>query len=381
MYTIVYRYKSEIIFMSSFDRIYEIKREYSKEDFLRNVLINLSKDTNSPSNIMDSKFSEVKEFKKEMINVTADVDVSYSGSVGYDRKETYTDYESKYDKDLGKNIQVPVTKTRIVTDWRPHSGNISTHNKVYSTVNSEYWDYEIESLFNSATKELKNENIIESSDVNLNKIALERAVRGCETHAEYDVRWPGDHQKDTSYHHNTSVTKIVCYVFPYYEVEYTYDGKTYKSRGVAFGKPNEKHKTPQNSVNVESIATVEKRGQSKVQKARKPLKFRTISIVIAVISALLTVGFISLLPTQPTVGNIVGFIISLILLIASIPTAIFLKKKVNKDVWAEESLIIKEKQELNNLKVEKLAAKLKMLGLRELSSNEKNSISEEDDYE
>lgn len=47
-------------------------------------------------------------------------DSNYSVSVGYDRQETYTEYENRYEN--GRTRRVAVEKTRTVTDWHPFSG-------------------------------------------------------------------------------------------------------------------------------------------------------------------------------------------------------------------------------------------------------------------
>lgn len=365
--------------MNSFEKIYKIKREYSKEDFLRNVLISLSRDTKSPSNVMDAKFSDVTEFDKEILVVGADVEVSYSGSVGFDRTEQYTEYVKKWDSKLGAYVTEPVTKTRIVTDWRPHSGNLSTH-KVDFVINEDDPDFGLSRLFPGAIRELKDENIIEGENAIVNSRALQIAVRGCETAADYEVRWPGDHFKDTYYNHKTNVTSLECYIVPCYEVKFTYGGKTYRSRGMAFGNPNEIHDTPEIGVNVESIETIQERGRRQIDDAKKPLKVRIACIVISVIAALLTFGFVSLLIYSQPISYIVGTIISSILLVASILGAIIIKKKVEDKIWFIESSISTQKKNLINLKVDKLVAKLQALGLEELSSSEKNDISEKDDY-
>jgi len=49
---------------------------------------------------------------------------SYTASVGYDRVETYIEYETRTDS-KGKTTTVPVTRTRIVTDWHPFQSQIS----------------------------------------------------------------------------------------------------------------------------------------------------------------------------------------------------------------------------------------------------------------
>lgn len=63
--------------------------------------------------------------KKEMMYVPAyifnvDFEATWTASFGYDRKETYTEYQTVY-RD-GKSRKEPVTRTKTVTDWRPQHG-------------------------------------------------------------------------------------------------------------------------------------------------------------------------------------------------------------------------------------------------------------------
>ena len=48
---------------------------------------------------------------------------SFTASAGFDRTESYVDHETRFED--GEHKQVPVTKTRTVTDWRPMSGEAS----------------------------------------------------------------------------------------------------------------------------------------------------------------------------------------------------------------------------------------------------------------
>jgi ribosomal protein S27E len=48
----------------------------------------------------------------------------WTASIGYDRTETFTVHERRVDS-KGKATTVPVTKTRVVTDWKPFSSTIT----------------------------------------------------------------------------------------------------------------------------------------------------------------------------------------------------------------------------------------------------------------
>ncbi|MPW27345.1 hypothetical protein GC105_16390 [Alkalibaculum sp. M08DMB] len=52
---------------------------------------------------------------------TVDYKMQWSASIGHEREETYTDYVKKTTK--GRTRMVPVTKSRTVTDWSPHSSS------------------------------------------------------------------------------------------------------------------------------------------------------------------------------------------------------------------------------------------------------------------
>lgn len=368
-------HKGDVI-MNSFEKIYKVKKEYSKEDFLRNVLIGLSKDEKSPSNLMDAKFSDVVEFDKEVLVVGANVEVSYSGSVGYERQEEYIEYEEKYDRELQRNVTKPVKKTRTVTDWRPHSGSLST-SEVNFAINEDGGELDFASLFTKAIKEAKDEDVVEGGNATVNSDALRCAIADCEFGTRWKVRWPGDRHKDESYNYKTDVTSLECFIVPCYEVEFSYGGKTYNARGVAIGGVNEIHETPEADANIESVEKIQKRGKRQIETAEKPLAIRNIFKIILILSAIMTFVFLGM-------GLIYNFyvpmIISIVVLAISILIVTIISVKVRKKVAFIEFTIAREKKKLSYLKTDKLVAKLKSLGLKELSVSEKNAISNKDDY-
>lgn len=114
-----------------FTKVFQVKKEVEEKDFLRHVLIGLSKDPKNPTNILDAKFGKVSEFYSEILVLSADVEVNYSGSCGYDKQEEYRTTERKYVQqgdrytydgiekiaDRNATVAVDVIKTRTVTDW------------------------------------------------------------------------------------------------------------------------------------------------------------------------------------------------------------------------------------------------------------------------
>ncbi|MDR1577301.1 MAG: hypothetical protein LBT86_03575 [Deltaproteobacteria bacterium] len=90
----------------------------SLHDFIHRIMI---QDEMAPDDIL-----EVSHIESETIAfypcfvAKGSFSANWTASFGYDRQESYTEYETQY---IGKTSRrVPVTKYRTVTDWRPGSG-------------------------------------------------------------------------------------------------------------------------------------------------------------------------------------------------------------------------------------------------------------------
>ena len=112
----------------------------TEQEFLRDALIELATNADSPTDIFDAKFETVKneEIKVLVNEVTADA--FYTVTIGTNRTEEYTVMEKKDVKyykygnrpatssEINKGeyvtvrVDTPVVKTRTVTDWTPFSG-------------------------------------------------------------------------------------------------------------------------------------------------------------------------------------------------------------------------------------------------------------------
>ena len=361
-----------------FQKVFKVKKEVSEEEFLRSVLIGLSRDEKSPSNIMDAKFDEVSEFQTEILGISADIVVNYSGTIGYDRKEIYYETESYYEVSSGKRKTRQVEKTRTVTDWQAYNGVLNTNEGVYVS-NVEYGDRDLDRLFYDAFKQAKDESVVEEGTARVNSDAYKLAVSACESSARFEVHWPGDRQKDERYSFKTDVIDLLCYMVPCYKVFFEYNGENYIARGFAFGEPNETHVVPQADGNVESEEIIEKRRKLNVDKAKKLLKVRPLFIVISVIMSL--VGFYGLINRDskygyPEVCIPLGFITMAVAIIC----AIAIKISVNKKVSEINLTAFNEKEKLSNIKLNNLIRVLDELHLRKLSDEEMDSISEINRY-
>lgn len=377
-----------------FQKVFTIKKEVTKEQFLRNVLIGLSKDDKSPANIMKAEFGEVVEFNTEFLLLSGNIEVNYSGSCGYDRQEQYQTTESRYVSEgdyytcngvqrravRSGSVQVDVIKTRTVTDWMPHSGTINAEETSYG-INDSAVDEGLEGLFVGAIQSANNESIVEEGNASVNTSAYKKALETCERFASYRVSWPGDHHKDTRYNYNTDVTSLECYIVPCYSVEFQYNGKKYRARGLAFGQVNEVHEVPPTADgSVESVEIIEKRRQAKVEEAEKPLKINTLFTVLAVIMGI--VGFYGLVNIGiPDCGAEVCLPLGFGSMVIFIVIQVIISNKVKKVVQGINDLSDKEKRDLNNIKADYLVLALERMNLPALSKSEKNGISSNDDYE
>lgn len=122
-----------------FDSVFTVKKEITKETFLREALIEIAKASETPIDVVNSKFGEVRESVKEVMLCSAHVESDYTASIGYDRIEQYQSTESRRlsegDWYTYKGVRKRATytgthtvdciKERTVTDWQPHSGHIS----------------------------------------------------------------------------------------------------------------------------------------------------------------------------------------------------------------------------------------------------------------
>lgn len=361
-----------------FQNVFKVKKEVSEEQFLRNVLIGLSNDEKSPSNILDAKFDEVSEFQTEILGISADIAVNYSGTIGYDRQETYYETESYYDASLGKRRTKQVEKTRTVTDWQAYNGVLNTNEGVYVS-NIEYGDRDLDRLFSNALKQAKDESVVEEGTASVNPDAYKLAVSACELSARFEVHWPGDRQKDERYSFKTDVIDLLCYIVPCYKVFFEYNGENYMARGFAFGEPNETHVVPQADGNVESEEIIEKRRRLNVDKAKKLLKVKPLFIVISVIMSL--VGFYGLVNLHERFGfSEICIPLGFTTMAIGIICAIAIKISVNKKVSEINSKAFDEKEKLSNIKLNNLIKMLDELHLPKLSDEEMNSISESNRY-
>lgn len=251
-----------------FDKVFTVKKEHSKEQFLRAAMIKLASNIETPLDVVKADFGEVKESVKEVIKCSAHVESDYTASIGYDRQEQYQTTESKrlsagdlYTQngiqkraDYDGSFRVDVVKTRTVTDWQPYSGHIGGDATCVAMNGSEKYSY---SRICTVLESTKDESIIEKGKAVVSPVGLEEVKGNCQSAVESKIRFPGDHCKDIHSNASVEINAIECWILPFYEAEYTYKGKKYKISDYACGDFDVEAECPPNDVDIVAIASKE----------------------------------------------------------------------------------------------------------------------------
>ena len=280
----------------NFDAVFTIKKEFDKDTFLRELLIELGTKNETPVDVVNAEFCDVKESIREAIVCTAQVEGNCTASIGYDRQEPYTDYETYREKvgDSYVTRQRAVTKYRTVTDWRVFQTQYSGE-ATRAAYNSDEYGLD-DSAIVTAIKSSKNDSLVEKGEATVNSTGLARAIAACESHVEWSsVSFPGDRHKDVKFNSESSVQSITCYKLPYYEVTYKYNDKDYTASCFACGDINIHAETPPNDIDITSVVKEKTADLEKIQKKSWTL-FTISMIAVAALSILLKFGWLFPIP-------------------------------------------------------------------------------------
>lgn len=305
------------------ENVIGVKKELSKDEFLRNVLKQITMNIESPANIMTAKFKSVEEHTTEILILQSSVNVEMSGSVGYDKEEQYQTTEKKFvnegDRyiiqgvqkraDTSKKYEVDVIKTRTVTDWSPFNG--TQNQKVEGVISTEDdKENELVSLFQKERNHFKDESLTVEDSMEIPTSVYKRAVSRCEFLASIYCTWPGDHHKDERYKYDTSVEDISLVILPYYEVKFEYEGNEYYAKGLACGEVNEVHQCPKSQNLVESEGSINTLRSDATEQLSKLFKIGPVLVIaIIIFSIIMLVGLFSI--SEPSSGGKASFITGL----------------------------------------------------------------------
>lgn len=215
---------------------YMLPKEVSANEFYANALTEIALDKNTPADIFQlAKFSPVKTEYRQYLLGKGTADMTYSATVGYDRKETYYEKQRDYDRERrmndGRQYFKDVQKTRTVTDWKPFSG---THKGEYvgsvpngdNAKTCESGDYESFCL----------KKAVEYSADSGFPAPLppsDRAIEGVKSSIKISAEFackrqlPGDRNKDFRADGTVELSRIESHVAPQYVLNYKYLGVDY----------------------------------------------------------------------------------------------------------------------------------------------------------
>ena len=211
---------------------FALPKQVDEKEFYAEVLTEIALDRNTPDDIFISgTFSPVKTEYRQYLLALGDADMSYSATVGYDRKVTYTEYSN------GKAVQ----KTKTVTDWKPFSG---TRKGTYTGC-----------VKNDATKDpncitISTASMYELFDakhaVSMDKVSFkttepktptEATIHSAQLSVEASAHYacksslPGDRHRDFHCDGTTLLKRLSSHVAPLYVLDYKYQGTSYSYCG------------------------------------------------------------------------------------------------------------------------------------------------------
>jgi tetratricopeptide (TPR) repeat protein len=205
-------------------------------DLIHSVRLYMASGQMTPDDlILEAKITSSEVYYVPAYSFSGNFEAKWTASFGYDRKESYTVYKTQYDSDLKRNIQVPVTETKTVTDWRPASGLASGSYIVncyagpdrstgVRSIISRMAVSDGERLRSAPQLDLRYESSAKSGKAVYDEVgrsAVNAIIDGrVERHAQ------GDRQRDWNW--NASIkTKTTSFALPVGFVGFSYKGKQY----------------------------------------------------------------------------------------------------------------------------------------------------------
>ena len=358
------------------------KKTITKEEFLRMAIIELSKNEKCPSDILNAKLGDIEEGETEFIYASCVANGTYTGTVGYDRQEEYVVQEygfvgsnvhytlNGYPRvGTGERVMKDVTKTRTVTDWRPHSGSIVNEDHVVTFVE----DYSpFEKLFRRIFQRDDLDSLYEESNdtENLSHGLLDKGKELLDNQIRGSIAWPGDHVKEKVHSIHASNYEFYRCVVPTYKLSYEYEGVTLEVEGLAIDNMTPVVQAPASS-NSNSVNRIEILKHVKTRRKEKIIDINKIVAIVLFVGGIC--GFVFTIGSPaflPVILSVLGAL--LVCLGVYIYAAVAISSINNK--------CDKQKQVLSYLKYVMLIEELQKRNLPELTDDEKYDF-HSDDYD
>ncbi len=222
---------------------------HTKESFVRDSLIEIYSSIDAPVTIDSIEFSDVHESTYQILGQTSDYEITYSSEIGYDREEQYLEEETKYDRDLQRNITRNVVKTRTVTDWQPYNGTVTkkgaflnelTNNDTVDlgdfdeTIACQFAGFcydESEVCFNGTPvgdpEKLATVDFVEPTAADI-KYAIDRGAT--KPKVEFESEMPGDRYRNLKITCKATNTVPTVFAVNRFKAAFDFDGKTHYAR-------------------------------------------------------------------------------------------------------------------------------------------------------
>ncbi len=328
--------------------ILKLDKQFSEEQFMRQVYIDLSAEEKSPLDILSSKFGEITEGEGEVLVAEMDVDITFSCMIGKNRQEEYIDRQTYYENGIQKTRDVK--KTRTVTDWSPFQSSAS--GKFSATVENadKKLNFKSEERARAVYRGvyLKHNSQHENVDENFiaNPAAIARLQEMGKRACMGEVKLPGDTSKDLSYSGTAKITKITKLKVPEYSVNFEYNGSGGSAKSFASGEMLCECTLPESD---------EKDEQAKLKKKKK-LSFHipafsliAVAIVFTIISTVVEEALWATFISIPCFLVGVALLVGYFLLKYSIEKKIVVGRLQQKKKILEEKLKDKGYQPLSAL--------------------------------
>ena len=328
---------------------------FEKEDFQRKAWIALAKD-DVPLDVFDLDFSEATEEYHRVLIAKANYAVTWQADIGNDRQESYTDYETYYEKvpytdyerkyntNTRRYDQVPVTKYRkeerqrlvtkyrTVTDWHSGSGEHSGKELFFDSVDELpfaktrfFEDYNSEYATPLSEEDVKAypDMKITQSMLNLARSVHEYGISNSTMDSV-----PGDHNRGFSYQITEyNLTSAYLVRVPEYKTTIYYDGEIYEKRGFPFGNMTVSTTNIPNPISVEA----EKKKRQDKTKAENEQREKEYVTKIWNSTKILTLASICFLVLSIAVSLFVHYLwLVIVCFLGGIGLAVFSNVNVNK---------------------------------------------------
>ncbi len=316
----------------------EFPKLRTDEGFLREAFIALAKNKETPEDIFDAVFEDVKTENRRYAFSWGSSEIKYTCAVGYKKKIKFKKYN-----DITKKFE---TKIEEQVDWTPMSGS-------YSGTGRSYVKNCIGRTFGG---ELENaRKLLGSSDVT--QIASNEGEKAVISDSEQAAIYkeiasdvadscrrglPGDKLKDFHYSYNSYIDGTKVYEIPVQILEYEYKNEKYVTYGFSVG-----------NIPVDGYHPVD----DESDKARRDERARP--FVLATLGACLVSTAVSLFCPI--------FILSLLCFLAAAGVAAY--------TWVNWNVALKNfRKETQKKKINHLNKVFKKLGFEELTQAEMNVI-------